>query len=60
MTVSIKEKNGSYIVISNGEIISENLSNRQAWKLADKIMHEPISRQEDVVEWKARKDASNE
>lgn len=60
MRVSVKEKNGSYIVINNGEIIAENLSNRQAWKLADKITNEPMSRQEDVVEWKAKKDASNE
>lgn len=60
MKVSVKEKNGGYMVTNNGEIIAENLSNSQAWKLADKIMNEPISRQEDVYAWKAKKEASNE
>mgnify|MGYP003662475926 CR=1 FL=1 len=60
MKISVKGKNGSYMVINNGEIVAENLGNNQAWRLADKIMNEPISRQEDVLAWKAKKDASNE
>jgi hypothetical protein len=60
MKVSVKEKNGSYMVLNNGERVAEKLSNSQAWKMADKITNEPTSRQEDVYAWKAKKDASNE
>jgi hypothetical protein len=60
MKVSVEGQNENYIVISDDKIIAENLSNSQAWRLADKIMNEPKSRQETVTEWVSKKKASGE
>lgn len=60
MQISVLLKNGSFMVESDGEIIAEDLTNAQAWRLADKLMNEPTSRQECVNSWKAKKEANDE
>jgi len=60
MPISVERNKDSFMVKRDGEVIKEGLTNAQAWRLADKIMNDPISRQQDVSDWKAKKEANNE
>ncbi|GLI93670.1 hypothetical protein [Methylocystis echinoides] len=50
---------GKWQVISgDGEIVDADLSNREAWRLIDRLSNEPNTRQEDVAYWVLRMEAS--
>lgn len=54
-----QSEDGKWQVVGNdGTVIASGLSNCEAWRIVDRISREPISRQEDVADWVARKEAS--
>lgn len=47
---------GKWTVSRNGQVVAALDTNREAWRLADKLNKEPTSRREQMVDWINSKD----
>lgn len=47
---------GKWMVCRDGQVVGTLDTNREAWRLADKLNEEPVSRREQVVDWINSKD----
>ena len=56
----VRQENGAWAVMHDGSVIKGGMNNAQAWKEADKLNGEAVSRQEDTSAWVFKKQASGE